>query len=248
MSIQTIHLDPQATEQLPGSECRVYARHSSDLATNCQPVAARGDNDLKWPAQIRDVSLSGVGLVLRRRFEPGAGLAIELPGPDGSGTFTVFARIIHVTAQAGGYWLLGCVFVSALSEETLKALLQPPAPRPTEPQGAETRNPGPTRTDGRRRSGRPRRVVACVKLRAVLPDGEVLTRCVSRVHTSALWPLPVGDVIKIWPGQRAYHGTALKLRVTGCSGHNGNWTLDCQVVGTPTTAMLRVFQRPGAAG
>jgi hypothetical protein len=246
MSLQSIQLDPQATAQLRGSECRIYARRGSKRTTSCQPVAARGDHDLKWPAHIRDVSLGGIGLVLHRRFEPGAGLAIELPESDGSGTFTVFARVVHVAAQAGGKWLLGCVFVSELNEDTLRAVLQSSPPPRSTPHSPETRSPAGTRTDRPQRGKRtlPRRVVAGVCLRVILPDGELVSRRVSRLHTAALWPLAAGTRVTIWPGRRAEHGAALQLRVTECTGHNGAWTVTCHVIGTPSEALLRVFRRP----
>src|SRR4051794_37087348 len=108
-------------------ECRVYERHSCELAANCQPPTLWGGKDLKWGAQIRDISVGGVSLVLRRRFERGAGLAIELPGsPDGLPN-TVLARVVHVRPQEGGVWVLGCSFVSPLSEEEVATLL----PRPS---------------------------------------------------------------------------------------------------------------------
>src|ERR1043165_2571735 len=61
-------------------ECRVRERRPCGLKTSCQPIAARGDKDVMWPATIRDISVASIGLVLGRRFEPGAGLAIEVPG------------------------------------------------------------------------------------------------------------------------------------------------------------------------
>ncbi len=106
----------------PGVECRICERYPSEIDTSCQPIAARRDNDLTWPAKIRDISLAGIGLILERRFERGAALAIELPDPANDAPHTVFARVVHTTAWSGGSWLLGCKFLNPLGDETLEAL------------------------------------------------------------------------------------------------------------------------------
>src|SRR5579884_4118543 len=86
----------------PNGECRVWQRHDCDLSAACQPVAARNDKDVRWPGQIRDLSATGMGLVLGRRFERGAVLVTELPGPGSNGPATLLARVVHVTALSGG--------------------------------------------------------------------------------------------------------------------------------------------------
>src|SRR5438132_969821 len=127
MSTATVNPDKQASPAPFTRECRVYERYPSDLATQCQPLAARGENDMKWQATVRDISLGGMGLILQRRFEPRTGLAIELPDSDDS-LFTVFVRVVHATAQAGGRWLLGgqwfvdCTFVVPPSTDLIKSL------------------------------------------------------------------------------------------------------------------------------
>src|SRR5262249_48166684 len=92
-------------------ECRVRPRHSCDLEASCQPAAARSDDDLHWPGTIRDISTAGVGLVLKRRFEPGAGVAIELPASGDCPEQTLLARVRHATRLPDGRWLLGCAFI-----------------------------------------------------------------------------------------------------------------------------------------
>src|SRR5437588_3622509 len=106
-------------------ECRVYERFASDIRTACQPIAARAAQDLKWAASVRNVSLGGIALQLSRRFERGAGLAVEVPEPGSDQTYTVFAKVIRVTPQEDGSWLHGCAFVGELSEDGLRALSQP---------------------------------------------------------------------------------------------------------------------------
>src|SRR6516225_2385721 len=95
MSAPTVAWVPQTGDRPRGSECRVYERFPVDLQASCQPIAARSDRDIVWPATVRDVSEGGVGLVLKRRFERGAGLAIELPGSDDRPAETLLAKVVH---------------------------------------------------------------------------------------------------------------------------------------------------------
>jgi hypothetical protein len=229
MSAPALDAGPPTTTPPAGVECGVYPRHASRLAADCQPIAARGANELWWPAQIRDVSLGGLGLVLRRRFEAGTGLVVELPEGSG-GTFTVIARVVRVRAESGGVWLHGCTFVSTLSEDALATLLTTSQAQPA----------------GRAHGGigRPRRMLAGVRLQATLPGGEVLTRRVPRLYTSATWPLPAGTRVTVWPSHWVGHGAGLDLRITDCSGRDGEWILRCAVVGAPDEAVLGLFRAP----
>ncbi len=54
--------------------------------------------------------------------EAGTVLAMDLHGRDESILRTLFARVMHVTLQNDGSWLLGCAFANPLSEEDLTAL------------------------------------------------------------------------------------------------------------------------------
>jgi hypothetical protein len=119
--------------------CRVFERHPSDLPSQCQPLAARGDDEVVWQATVHDISAGGIGLLLQRRFEPRTSLAIELPDA-GDSTYTVFVRVVHALGQPHGRWLLGCSFVTPLSEERLSALLLASGkqPRTKSPPPAET--------------------------------------------------------------------------------------------------------------
>jgi hypothetical protein len=103
------------------SERRLSERFLCDVPVNCGPPAG---GDVKWPARIRDVSASGLCLVLRRRFEPGAGLTVELPREGGTPPSTILARVVYVRAEPGGVWALGCRFLSTLGEDEMQALLR----------------------------------------------------------------------------------------------------------------------------
>lgn len=117
----------------PRRGCRVYERHECDLKTSCQPPSFLGGQEPHWSGEVRNISQDGLALVLRRRYEKGTGLAVELPGSDPQRPFTVFVRVIHVLAQPDGSWLLGCAFVSRLSEEEVRDLAEGPDTTAQEP-------------------------------------------------------------------------------------------------------------------
>src|SRR4051812_35795513 len=104
------------------ADCRVYTRLACCLMTACQPTSAWGRKDSRWEAAITDISQGGLRLIVRRRFEPGAGLGIELPGHDGGEPYIVLAKVVHVGALPDGSWALGCKFISELGEDELENL------------------------------------------------------------------------------------------------------------------------------
>jgi hypothetical protein len=74
------------------------------------------------PAQVADISPSGLGLLVGKPVEVGTLLSVDLHGPGERGTLTILASVIRVTSRADE-WLLGCSFIRELSEEELQALL-----------------------------------------------------------------------------------------------------------------------------
>ncbi len=82
-----------------------------------------GDSQEFWPLVVRDVSAQGIGILLARRFEPGAELAIELTLEPGR-TQQVPARVVRVQSEHAGHWIHGCEFERALTAEQLRALVK----------------------------------------------------------------------------------------------------------------------------
>jgi hypothetical protein len=74
------------------------------------------------PVRIRDVSMDGVGLLLARRVEVGALLAVGLANPAKGFAKTVLVRVGHVTPTAGGY-LVGGSFDTPLTYQEMTALV-----------------------------------------------------------------------------------------------------------------------------
>jgi hypothetical protein len=119
-------LEPETLAQIEkensaNAERRAWVRYPCDLDTACQPLA--GARGLQWPGEVRNLSAGGCALRLGRRFEAGTVLSIDVHGQDKSILQTLLARVMHVTLQKDGSWLLGCAFTNRLSEDDLKALL-----------------------------------------------------------------------------------------------------------------------------
>jgi hypothetical protein len=103
------------------SERRAAVRHACRLDTSCRSVA--GIHDVRWPARLRDVSTTGLCLLVSRRFEPGTLLEIDVQNAAGDAPSTLVARVVRVNRQAGGDWAVGCAFATPLSEAELAALV-----------------------------------------------------------------------------------------------------------------------------
>ena len=214
MSTQTL-TGAIAPPKYPTVECRAWERFPCGLQTTCQPIAARGDHELSWSAHIRDLSQGGVGVVLKRRFERGAGLAIEIPESDSSSATTLLGRVVHTTSLPGGIWLHGCAFVSPLSEDELNRLLNLGQPQQESPES---------------------RLIQEVTLEGLDGQGPRLVR---RMHLKGNWPLASGTVLKIWFG-KAPHSHAL-LRIEHCVELAGRWFLFYTFFDSPSPEIKETF-------
>ncbi|HWG46615.1 MAG TPA: serine/threonine-protein kinase [Gemmataceae bacterium] len=113
--------DPPATK-IPhrrAADRRASVRFVSKLKGTCRPLAA--ERKWRWSATIRDISASGVGLILNRRFEPGTVLRVKLPGSSSRRLYLV--RVVRVETHSARTWLVGCIFPRRLSDEEVKSLL-----------------------------------------------------------------------------------------------------------------------------
>jgi hypothetical protein len=108
-----------------GCERRVAARFI--LRVGCCAVVdpnLHGGGEEKWPLLIRDLSTTGIGILLARRFEPGTELAVEgAAGPSGT-TERLPARVVRVEAERAGHWIHGCEFVRPLDDEQMRSFFQ----------------------------------------------------------------------------------------------------------------------------
>ena len=130
MDLQPISADVEVACQTAVDERRASARYPCIIETACRPITKAAG--ASWPARAVDVSAGGVALVLARRFEPGAILGVRLESSDGQVTRDLLLRVVHVAADLGGTWRLGCRLAGELDEEELCAL-RAQRVRPSEP-------------------------------------------------------------------------------------------------------------------
>jgi hypothetical protein len=228
----------QSTSRPVGMECRVFERHSCGLATSCQPVAARGDRDLAWPAEIRDVSAGGVGLVLGRRFERGAGLAIEIPESPTAPADTLLARVIHTTALPEGEWLLGCSFISELSQDELQRLLALAKSLRTTPSqwdtALEEQIEEPVASVSRADAAN---LVLEITWRGTY-RGRTAHCQAPRLHVNS-WPVLPGTILRVWFRKQPLDKTC--LQVENCVRTQDGWSVDYTFIDTPSDEARRAL-------
>jgi hypothetical protein len=104
-----------------GTERRAAERFSCLLESSYQLVGA-GPEDAR-PAQVRNISTTGVALLLHRPVEPGTALSLELSRADGTTGRRLIARAVHLKPQSRTEWLIGCALVTQLTERELQELL-----------------------------------------------------------------------------------------------------------------------------
>jgi hypothetical protein len=101
-------------------ERRASIRLQGDAKGHCQSVSLQRES--AWEAIVVDISCSGIGLLLPRRFEGGALLTIELTEATAGQTHLLLVRVVHATPQPEGNWLLGCALMTALTEDEVQLL------------------------------------------------------------------------------------------------------------------------------
>jgi hypothetical protein len=74
------------------------------------------------PGKVRDVSLDGVGLLLTRRVEIGALLAVTITNSAQKVSKTVLVRVAHVTVAHGGFLVAG-TFLEPLTYQEFTGLV-----------------------------------------------------------------------------------------------------------------------------
>lgn len=121
MAQSTTVSPPQAGSAVPKGERRACVRLQSSAKGSCQSLSMQRETN--WDALVRDISCSGIGLVLPRRFEPGALLAVELSEAPEGRTRLLLARVARAVSQTEGHWLIGCTLANPLTEDEVQLLL-----------------------------------------------------------------------------------------------------------------------------
>jgi hypothetical protein len=109
----------------PNRERRAWVRYPTSQEVCCQPIAAStaGEREIGWVERVCDISSGGLVLAMRRRFEPGSLLIIELPGKAKGHVRPTPVRVVHARLAGKRQHAVGCGFIAPLSEEELERLL-----------------------------------------------------------------------------------------------------------------------------
>jgi hypothetical protein len=241
MSTQTLAPEKGRDADRPALECRVYERLNCGIPTACHPASLLDAKEMRWHGVICDISQGGARLTLPRRFERGTGLAIELPGDANSEPSTVFVKVVHLQAQDDGSWMLGCKFVSELSDDEVNrlttcgnyVLASTPEEERTETT-SDTEAEIMFLTD------------VCVEIEL---DGRPVVRCaIKRLDVSKSWPIAAGKTLRINGTAPDRSTWAFEIEVQDLTRHGDGWKLRSRLAdSTDAAELLRAIKQYKAA-
>src|SRR5262249_37659808 len=105
-----------------GAECvrskdddgRDWIRFACDSETTFHSVVDAEQRKIK--GKIVNISAGGFAMQAEQRFDSGTLLSIELTDTEERANRPTMARVIHVSERPEGGWILGCTFVTELSD------------------------------------------------------------------------------------------------------------------------------------
>src|SRR5262249_849742 len=115
-------VDPAAwslTSRPPvAKEKRQATRYPCAVATLCEhrtSIHSEATTAVgQWPGQVLNLSATGVGLLLARRFEPGTVVAVVLENSTRTFQVRVNVRVIRLLQAEKNQWFLGAAFTEPL--------------------------------------------------------------------------------------------------------------------------------------
>jgi PilZ domain len=113
-----VYLEPRGTS----ANRRYRARFHCGPATLGRLVMGR-KGEATHSGWILDLSTQGAGLLLPVSLPIQSEFLLQINSNDGTRRFEVRSRVIHVTPQSEGEWLVGGAFYEPLTEDDLDALL-----------------------------------------------------------------------------------------------------------------------------
>jgi hypothetical protein len=102
---------------------RTWKRFPANVTASCQIISA--PDPVTLPAQILNISATGIGLVVTQPVAVGALLNLVLHGIGRTPPRNLLACVVHVTTRGEGEWALGCNFIRSLCENDVQDLHQP---------------------------------------------------------------------------------------------------------------------------
>lgn len=118
---------PAARGARPDSNRRRAVRYPCALATVCEVATSihpePGPRLDHWPGQVINLSVTGVGLLLNRRFEPGTVATLSLETPDQAVQLQVEMQVVRAIPAGNNQWFIGAALASPLERNDLRKLL-----------------------------------------------------------------------------------------------------------------------------
>ena len=106
-------------------ERRACVRYLCHLDGSCQPVAQPATGE-SWLGKLRDISSTGVKILVNRRFEIGTLLVLELPRPGWEASRMLLCRVVRAAKEPiGRDWEIGCTLARELSDDEVESFLEP---------------------------------------------------------------------------------------------------------------------------
>lgn len=106
------------------AERREAERFPPELTPACHVGSPNLPESMR--AIVRDLSATGIGLLVNQSVKSGTVLLLSLETVDRRLTRALPARVMHSSPVADGHWLVGCQFVRRLGEAELQNLLSGP--------------------------------------------------------------------------------------------------------------------------
>jgi CheY-like chemotaxis protein len=107
------------------TERRACVRYLCQLDGSCQPVGSPATGQT-WVGKLRDISSTGVKILVNRRFEVGTLLVLELPRPGWDVSRMLLCRVVRVAKESiENEWEVGCTLARELSDDEVQSFLQP---------------------------------------------------------------------------------------------------------------------------
>jgi hypothetical protein len=111
--------EPDGSPVAP-DERREAERFLPEPSSICRVVSDTQDEVAR--ATVRDLSATGIGLLVRKPIKPGSVLILNLEVRECRLPRPLPVRVMHAAPADEGNWLVGCQFVRRLSEPELQIL------------------------------------------------------------------------------------------------------------------------------
>jgi hypothetical protein len=83
-----------------------------------------------WEGQVLNLSATGIGVLLGRRFERGTVVPIVLENPARTFRIRADVQVVRSLRSEGNQWFLGAAFTKPLEKRSLRKLLWTPPRQP----------------------------------------------------------------------------------------------------------------------